>query len=307
MAALAANTGGCNSILNSWLDPTQVGSFSREGTLEIRSALSIQDSPLGIAGATEPVAEDLVPVTDPYRLEAGDTINVRIFELVVENTETAVQASLDEEGKISLPILGIFPAGGLTVRELEGELAAVLKQREILAEAQVVVEPVVKRGQTYTIYGTIQNPSLYPISRPDTHLLEAINMAGGLLDTVMDIYVMRKAQPQPDEAVGSRNPARRRPTIEASHVPTGRLTLSDGMQDSAAPPATKPSDLTPRTEPSERPLDRVLTQPGAEREVISAVIRGEPESAPGPATSAVTTQAFETEAAGPGALTRWVR
>ena len=306
MAALAANTGGCNSILNSWLDPTQVGSFSREGTLEIRSALSIQDSPLGIAGATEPVAEDLVPVTDPYRLEAGDTINVRIFELVVENTETTVQASLDEEGMISLPILGSSRAGGLTVRELEGELADVLKQREILAEAQVIVEPVVKRGQTYTIYGTIQNPSLYPISRPDTHLLEAINMAGGLLDTVMDIYVMRKPEQQSSPAVGSRSPPRPRHSLKASQAAGNRLTMSDGLQDPPAPPATRQADLTTQTAPSDGPLDRVIARPDAEREVIGAVIRGEPETAPGPTSPAVTSPAAEAITAEPAAQPRFV-
>ena len=72
---LSLSVAGCNSFFNSWFDPTQVGSFTRETTLDIRTSLSIQDTPVGIAGATDPQPEDLIPIHEEYRIEPGDVIN----------------------------------------------------------------------------------------------------------------------------------------------------------------------------------------------------------------------------------------
>lgn len=253
LGALVGLSAGCTAFLNSWLDPTQVGSFFREGTLEIRSTLTIQDSPSGIPGATDPTPEDLIPIAEPYEFGPSDQINVRILDLMVDNTETNVQVTLDEEGQVSLPILGRLTLAGLTAREMEAELADILRQRGLINDAEVVVQPVVKRDQTFTIFGAIQNPSLYPILRPDFRMLDAINIAGGLAETVTEAYVIRRPHPPPEQPYAQRGRTGSRPRVgSVAAAPAGGFAISDGVTGSSPPGA--PRDGPPRD---------VATDPGS--------------------------------------------
>jgi protein involved in polysaccharide export with SLBB domain len=192
LAALVCCSGCMKSLFNSWLEPSTVGDFTREGTTEIRSSLSIQDAPMGIPGATDPVPEDLQPVYEEYRVGPGDGLTVRILDLLARNVETPTNALVDELGSIRLPVIGRVHAGGLTVRELEEEIADYLEQQQIIKEAQVIVEPVVRRGATYGVFGTVASPNVYPLSTPNLTLLQALSFAGGLADVVTSVYVFRE-------------------------------------------------------------------------------------------------------------------
>lgn len=279
--AAACLSGGCYSFRNSWLDPSQVGNYLDEGTMEIRTSLSIQDSPTGIPGATDPTPEDLVPLPVVYRLSPGDALNVRILDLVIDNTETSIQVFLDEEGMISLPVLGRIRASGMTAAELEAELKDILRQRQIVLDAYVQVEPVVKRGQSYTVYGAVAQPSLYPIARPNFPLIEALAQAGGLVETVTEIYVFRNARPQTPDGFGGlpSHVDMGLAAVEARNAPVAQLTMSDGFGDAPPSAASRPDE--PTTSPAEpSPLRPVLGEPGAEREVIDAVLRGHDSQTP---------------------------
>ncbi len=251
--------------------------------MEIRTSLSIQDSPTGIPGATDPTPEDLIPRPIAYRLNPGDALNIRILDLVVDNTETSIQVFLDEEGMISLPVLGRIRASGMTAAELEAELKDILRQRQIVQDAYVQVEPVVKRGQSYTIYGAIAQPSLYPIARPNFPLIEALAQAGGLVETVTEIYVFRNARPENPDGLGAL-PSHTGPgqaVADAADASVARLMMSDGYED--APPAATARSDGPTTGPADAAaLRSVLGEPGAEQEVMEAVLRGRDSQTSGP-------------------------
>ena len=198
LAALCST--GCHSFFNSWFDPSQVGRFSGELTLDIRTSLSLQDSPLGIPDASDPQPRDLIPVYEEYRYEVGDVLNIRIFELLARGTETAAQATIDEVGKIVLPVLGEIHVAGLARSELTEELVRLLDERGLIKDATVIVEPVVRRGLTFVVFGATPAPNLYPLPTPNTRLLEALNISGGFVDSVTDIYVIRNAEGAPNAA-----------------------------------------------------------------------------------------------------------
>ncbi len=213
------------SLFNSWLEPSAVGHFSREGTTEIRGALSIQDSPLGIQGATEPVPDDLVTFAQEYRIGPGDLLTVRMLDLLAVGMETPVQVPVDSVGNIRLPLIGRLQASGLTAAELEDELADVLAQREILRDAQVIVETTVRRGDTFTVFGIIAGPNIYPIPTPDFNLLQALNLAGGLSETVREIYVFRQ-----EKAAAAPAPQAVAPQVESAEpeLPVAPVHLYGG-------------------------------------------------------------------------------
>lgn len=294
--ALLLLSGGCHTgLFNSWLDPSAVGNFVDERTLEIRTSLSIQDSPTGIAGATDPTPEDLLPEAREYRFSAGDMVTVRIYELLAEDTETQVQAQVDNVGNIRLPILGTVPARGMTARELEGELVDLLDQKDVIRDAQVIVEPMVRRKATYTVFGATAGANLYPLPSPEFSLMQALSVAGGLDELVSEIYVFREeslplaeiasepsatqpateAGPAIDEAL--EEPAREpepAPAYLSAAYGDARLTAGDSglAHRRADPPAGADPEPEPRQPESVPPLER------ERRELIESIVG--PQSQP---------------------------
>ncbi|MCP4250932.1 MAG: hypothetical protein GY778_28175 [bacterium] len=213
--------------MNSWLDPTAVGDFGVERTIEIRTSLSIQDSPIGVPGATTPTPDDLVPTRRPYRFVSGDIMIVRIFELLARNTEATTQSTVDDMGNISLPFLGTVQVEGLSPRELEGDLKELLREREILNDAEVVVEPQVRRKATFVVFGATAGSSIYPLGTVDFRLLQALSLAGGLSDVVTDIYLFREE------------------TVPAGDASDQTGAIPDAIPTEAATPETSTPEQSP--------------------------------------------------------------
>ena len=249
---ILSNSACYYSMRNHPLDPSEVGTFNEDRTIDIRATLGIQDSPPGVPGATEPEPDDLSRTTQEYRFSAGDTVLIRIFELLAPGTESPVQAQIDERGEVSIPILGRVGVEGLTPPELESELRDILAQREILLDAQVVVDPLVRRKWTFSLFGAIAAPNLYPLPSPDFRILEALNAAGGLVDGATHIYVFRGPyDPSADASVGAPAPGT---------LPTEVAVLTPPPAAPTTPPATEtrssqPIDPAGIEAPSSRPID----------------------------------------------------
>lgn len=236
---------GCNSILNGWLTPIELGSFSREVTLEIRDSLSIQDTPRRTRGETEPTPDDLIATLEEYRLLPGDVANVFIFELRGRGVESGQQGTVDNQGLINLPVIGWVQVGGMTAREVEEQIRSVLAERDILYDAEVLVQFAAQRGLTYTIFGNEslavrlnRGPGVFPIPRPDFRLLDGLSISGGLSELISEIYIFRqvardKAQRAAIEATSDTpQEAETTPTIETPEIPT---------QEPVVPPPPLPS------------------------------------------------------------------
>jgi protein involved in polysaccharide export with SLBB domain len=196
---LMALGAGCNSILNGWLDPTVLGRFNRDSTLEIRSTLSLEDDPPGIPGERYPVESDLELVAVDYPISAGDVLNVEIHELRDRQAPFQVQAPVASAGYVNLPVVGKVNAAGLTVPEFERALVKTLQEKDILRNPDVTVNPQFLQRGTYSVFGigvsAADNSPLragtFPIRRPDLRVLEAINLVGGLNEFVTDVYIFR--------------------------------------------------------------------------------------------------------------------
>jgi|CXWL01.1.fsa_nt_gi protein involved in polysaccharide export with SLBB domain len=191
---------GCNSIKNGWLDPTTVGTFKHDSiTSEIRSTLTLEDSPRGIPGAQYPSPQDLQPVVVEYPISAGDTLSIEINELRQRQVPYQTQAQVAAAGYLNLPVVGRIQAVGLTVPELEEAVSQTLRERNVLVDPEVTINPLFLQKATYSIFGIGVSASndaplragTFPIRRPDLRLLEAINQVGGLNEFITEIYVFR--------------------------------------------------------------------------------------------------------------------
>ena len=202
IATLAALTlCGCNSaaLRNGWLSPTHLGNFEEFKTSEIRTSLTLDDTPTGILGATLPVPGDLIVEAIEPEISPGDTIAIEIFELRQPFVPYQAQISVTATGYVNLPVIGRVYAIGHTAEGLEKAIAKTLRDRDILIDPEVTVNPVFVQRATYSIFGVGVSASnnaplragTFPIRRPGLRILEAINQVGGLNEFVEDIYVFR--------------------------------------------------------------------------------------------------------------------
>jgi len=199
LPASALLSTGCYSLLNGWLDPSTVGNFGQQTTTEIRSSLTLEDTPKGIPGAVSPSREDLVPVTVEYPITAGDTLTIEINELRQRQVAYQTQAQVSAAGYVNLPVVGKVRAADLTVPEFEEALVGALRERNVLVDPDVTVNPLFLQKATYSIFGVGVSAAYdaplragtFPIRRPDLRLLEAINQVGGLSEFVTEIYIFR--------------------------------------------------------------------------------------------------------------------
>lgn len=272
--------------MNGWLSPIELGSFDRDGqTIEIRESLSIQDTARAITGASAPTPRDLIPTVEEYRLVPGDAVNVFIHELRSRGVESAQQAVVDTQGMIDLPVVGWMKASGLTAWELEHKLKDILAERDILYDAEVLVQFAAQRALTYTIFGNEslavrlnRGPGVFPIPRPDFRLLDALSIAGGLSELVAEIYLFRN--PERDEAQAEAlramrlggHPAERAKQSPASfNGPGGTQVQPDDAPADETPAEDTPAEDTPAEDAPES--DATSDEPDVTEPELSEDVR----------------------------------
>ena len=131
-------------------------------------------APLAATATVGPKSVSATGIADEYRIGAQDLIEVSLFQ--VQELTRAVR--VNAKGMISLPLLGLVPAGGLTANELETVLATKLSEN-LLQDPQVSVFIKELVSQRVVVDGSVIKIGAYPLSGKTT-LLQAIAMAGGL-------------------------------------------------------------------------------------------------------------------------------
>jgi polysaccharide export outer membrane protein len=109
-----------------------------------------------------------------YALGPDDQLIIRALE-AEEISEKPVR--IDLSGYIRLPLVGRVKAAGLTVEQLEAEIAGRLK--EFIKEPQVAVSITEFRSQPVSVIGAVKEPGVHQLQGRKT-LIEMLSLAGGL-------------------------------------------------------------------------------------------------------------------------------
>jgi len=110
-------------------------------------------------------------IDQPYRLGAGDTVRVTVFEQEsLTNTY-----SVDQSGYIAFPLVGAVPARGHTVQQMEATIATKLKEG-FVRDPDVSVE--VDRYRPIFVMGEVGSAGQYSYV-PGLTVQKAIAIAGG--------------------------------------------------------------------------------------------------------------------------------
>lgn len=124
-----------------------------------------------------------------YRVGPSDLLAVKVFQ--VEDLDREVR--VNNAGEISLPLIGVLPAAGRTVNELEAEIARLYGER-YLRSPQVSVFVEEFASQRVTVGGAVKKPGIFPMTTSRLTLLQAVALAEGVQETasVRNVLVFRE-------------------------------------------------------------------------------------------------------------------
>jgi polysaccharide export outer membrane protein len=109
-----------------------------------------------------------------YVLGPEDQITVRVF---AANDIPDKPVQIDNDGSVTLPMIGTVHAAGLTVEQLEDNL--VIAYKKYFKDPQVTVQVNDFRSQPVSVAGNVTKPGVVQL-RGNRNLMEVIGQAGGL-------------------------------------------------------------------------------------------------------------------------------
>ncbi len=172
-----------DSITKSWLP---IGLLF--GVLLFAGPICAQDAPATPAPSATAAAVPPPNTDEGYQLGAGDKVRVVVFG----EDNLGGDYDVDGSGFMRLPLIGQVKAGGLTVRDFEGEIKTKLDDG-FMKDAKVSVAVVSYRP--FYIIGEVNKPGEYPYVN-DMSVLNAVALAGGYTYRANDteVYIQRNGQ-----------------------------------------------------------------------------------------------------------------
>lgn len=169
------------------------------------------------------------------RIGPDDLLNISVFEAPEMNSTVRVSAS----GEISLQLLGAVHAAGLTPKELESVLQALLR-RTYMKDPHVSVFVQELQSHPISVVGAVKMPGVFQIRGTKT-VIEVLSMAQGLADDAGDtVLVMRGAEYSQTGNSNASQPTAREKNGEIEEIDLKKLLDS---ADSALNAPVRPGDI----------------------------------------------------------------
>jgi len=110
-----------------------------------------------------------------YRLDAGDIVNIYVYE----EEDLSQEVEIGDSGVITYPLLGEVNVRGLTLNELEMAITSRLIDEEFLINPDITINIIEYRP--FYIDGEVEEPGSYPFE-PGLTLRIAVTLAGGFTE-----------------------------------------------------------------------------------------------------------------------------
>lgn len=168
----------------------QQGPFVQPNTSQTHRSMEM---PTAVPGKPLPG----LSASQTYRLGAGDRVRVTVFG----EPDLTGEFEISSDGILSFPLVGEVPAGGLSPRELETKLIALLKDG-YLVNPRVNAEVINYRP--FFILGEVSKPGGYPYVNAMT-VVTAVAIAGGYTPRAnrREVTIVRTVNQQREELKGT--------------------------------------------------------------------------------------------------------
>ena len=143
-------------------------------------------APRGVSAKDDKKPAASAPVTDEYRLGAGDKLRIEVYK----DAQLSQSVQIRPDGKITLPLVGDMAATGMTPIELRDQITAQLK--EYITNPTVTVIVVEATSAHAYVMGEVAHPGEVSLHGPVT-IVQAIAMAGGFKEfaNTKEVKVLR--------------------------------------------------------------------------------------------------------------------
>jgi len=182
---------------------------------------SPEPTPQPEAGSWPRILQRIMPqgsAFETYRLGPGDGIAVEVPRF----TDLNVQATLDLQGNITLPLAGTVNLSGLTPDQARDTISNLYNQ--YVVEPQVSLTLTTQRPVEVTIVGAVPRPGVYPLTEPN--LSAALVTAGGAT-TLADLRTVQIRRPLSNGEVLEQTVDLFTPLQQGDSIPQVRLQNGD--------------------------------------------------------------------------------
>ena len=317
---------GCET--DGFVDPSRTGYFeTTPSAMPILGRIDVIEQASEQPDFVKPDSADLKPSSTVYTFAAGDVLQISIPNLMQTGATEQADRIVDQSGYVQLPVIGKVLAAGLDTEQFEE--AIVQKLKPVMGDgAKVFVMLKEGRSFQYRVLGSVDQPGIFGLTRPDFRLLDALATARGASANTARILITRtvfeddqKADYEKQAAVedakkynkpktesnkstetnSKDNSSETSTTKSTTTPPVTNLPSAidvDNLIDEldkkgGAAPATEPT-AAPATEPTAAPATEPIAAPVTEPTAAPAT---EPTAAP--ATEPTAAPAMEPSAAPP--------
>jgi len=134
--------------------------------------LDAQAPTSALTGEHNPASSSTVP--NVYTIGPNDEVVIWVLGLS-EISDKPIR--VDEHGRLDVPMLGTFQAGGRTVSQLKQELLE--RAGQFVRQPQVSVSLVEVRSRPVSVVGAVNHPGVFQVDGTKT-ILDVLSLAGGL-------------------------------------------------------------------------------------------------------------------------------
>ncbi len=126
-----------------------------------------------------------------YVVGALDVLTITSYD----QADLSGKFTIETDGTFTYPLIGRFRAGGLTLRRVQDDLKARLRDDGYFKNPQITVSVETYRSQKIFVVGEVRTPGSYPLSG-NMALVEALARAGSTLPTASgEVIIVHAADP----------------------------------------------------------------------------------------------------------------
>lgn len=181
------------------------------------------------AAETAPVAEavsaaDIDAHIGPYRVGAGDDLRIELNGADGASLfPAAVNARIDRNGQIDLPVVGAIKVSDLPLEDVEDTILKAYVPG-VFREATCHVELASTQPTNVLVVGAVSAPGLIPLRRTERNLLFAIVGAGGVSDAASGMATLRRVRrPAEEVTLNLRDPVQLQAALTLNPLDNGDI------------------------------------------------------------------------------------